>query len=118
MSELSFSTHNSAGITVIKVSGKLDGTGNEALDSFIKSARHAPDDLLVFDLSELEFLDSTGLRALLDAYSCAVRHGANVYFASLQDEPARLFSATGLDTVLPVHASVAEALHEASRPAA
>lgn len=116
MSRLSFSSHDFAGITVIKVAGELDGTGNQELDSFIKRARRSPDDLLVFDLADLEFLDSSGVRALLDAYTTAVEHGANVHLAALRGEPAQLLSVTGLDAVLPVYASVAEALHEASRP--
>ena len=66
--------------------------------------------LVVLDLTEVRFMDSAGLRALLNAHSAAARHGGSVRLAALQAMPARIVRITRVDAHLPVHATVDDAL--------
>ncbi|MEO3872776.1 STAS domain-containing protein [Nonomuraea sp. B12E4] len=116
MSDLLLHHRHLPGITVVTIAGELDGTNNEALESYIKDARRASGEQLVLDLTEPSFMDSSGLRVLLDTYHLTSREGAHVQLGNPRGEPARLLSATKVDTILRAHSSVTEAIDEASKP--
>lgn len=52
--------------TVIVLLGELDITGNEVLRLLLDTIRSAKWARVLVDLGELEFIDSSGLQALLD----------------------------------------------------
>jgi anti-anti-sigma factor len=51
---------------LLRVSGEVDASTASELRGYIRDARNEQDTVLV-DLSEVDFMDSTGLRVLLDA---------------------------------------------------
>ncbi|MEU8247702.1 STAS domain-containing protein [Nonomuraea sp. NPDC048916] len=110
MSLLTYACQHLPGVTVIAVGGELDATNASRLESFIDESRRRPDDHLVFDLTEMCFLDSSGLRVLLNAYTYGTRQGGSVRLAALRPMPARMVQITRIDAHLPVHPTVAEAL--------
>ncbi|MEV0590156.1 STAS domain-containing protein [Nonomuraea cavernae] len=110
MSWLTYACQHLPGVTVIAVGGDLDATNAGRLESFIDESRQRPDDHLVFDMTEVCFLDSSGLRVLLNAYTHCVRHGGSIRLAALRPMPARMVQITRIDAHLPVHATVEEAL--------
>jgi anti-anti-sigma factor len=61
-----------------------------------------PDMHLVLDLSELGFIDSSGLRALRAATRRVRRRGGHVFVQNPSSHLAKLLSLTGLDAVLQV----------------
>jgi anti-sigma B factor antagonist len=88
------------GIVVLALCGELDiavaeSVEQAALENLDSSCRH-----LVIDLRALEFVDSTGLRALLRIRELA---GQNVQFELVKGPPtiARVFELTGLTSSLP-----------------
>lgn len=64
---------------------------------------------LLLDLSGITFCDSSGLNALLRLYRYAQHAGGRVAVAGPPAQLTRMLSVTGMDTVLPVCASVVEA---------
>jgi anti-anti-sigma factor len=110
MSWLTFACQHLPGVTVIAVGGDLDATNAAELETYVSDMRQSPGDHLVLDLTEVRFMDSAGLRALLNAHSAAARHGGSVRLAALQAMPARIVRITRVDAHLPVHATVDDAL--------
>ncbi|MCP2347746.1 STAS domain-containing protein [Nonomuraea roseoviolacea] len=110
MPRLTFACQHLPGATVITVGGEIDSANAARVESFIAESRRRPGDHLVFDLTEVRFMDSAGLRTLLNAYLDAEAHGGSVRLAALQPMPARLVAITRVDEHLPVHATVQEAL--------
>ncbi|MEV4178960.1 anti-sigma factor antagonist [Nonomuraea sp. NPDC049709] len=104
------------GITIITLTGELDATNAEQLQTFIRQCRQTPADELIFDLAGLHFIDSTGLRVLLDASTEALGHGGQVHLAAPHDMPARLLDVTGVSLGLPIHDSLTDALDAATPP--
>jgi anti-sigma B factor antagonist len=51
---------------VVVISGELDMAGVEMVQARIKDAEAAHPPLIVLDLRELEFIDSSGLRVILE----------------------------------------------------
>jgi anti-sigma B factor antagonist len=97
---------------VVSVAGELDLDGEMALRSALSSALRADPlpRLLVLDLSDLTFCDSSGLNLLLRARLEAedrsitlrlVCHGATVL---------RLLRTTGTDTLFDIHDRLEQAL--------
>ncbi|WP_064750560.1 STAS domain-containing protein [Solirubrobacter soli] len=65
---------------------------------------------LVIDLSEVTFIDSSGLSALLAASSRARERGGAVALVLAQGEPPSLFRFRGIDRLLSLHSSREDAL--------
>jgi anti-sigma B factor antagonist len=65
---------------------------------------------LVLDLSQVGFCDSAGLSALIGLWHTAQAVGGALGLASVPDRLMRMLVLTGVDAVLPVHATAAEAV--------
>ncbi|WP_157978451.1 STAS domain-containing protein [Nocardia aurea] len=116
MSWLTYASQRLPGVTVIAVGGELDATNAGRLESYVAEARQGPDDHLVFDLTEVRFMDSAGLRALLNSCLAVARHGGSARLAALQTMPARIVRITRVEAHLPVHETVEDALTAALSP--
>jgi anti-sigma B factor antagonist len=88
--------------TTIELGGELDVSAADGLLDRLYSelARGAAE--VVMDLKALSFIDSTGLRTLLQARDLCERHGARLSIVEGRGHVARVFELTGLDSVLPV----------------
>ena len=64
---------------------------------------------IILDLGNVEFLDSSGLGAVVAALK-AVRHGQRLELAALQPTVQRVFHLTRMDTVFTIHDSVSTAV--------
>jgi anti-anti-sigma factor len=97
-------------VTVIRVAGELELGQADALLAPLR-ATAADDAPVVLDLSGVTFIDSTGLRALLDAHARLER----LVVAAPPGSPVEtLLSLTGLDDVLTVRPDVDAALADAA----
>ncbi len=77
----------------------------DVLDAAAKTASY-----LVVDMSRLGFMDSTGLSVLVDMYKRLDKRGGSLALAAPQPIVAKVLAISGLDRVLKVHASVAQAV--------
>jgi anti-anti-sigma factor len=65
---------------------------------------------LVLDLSEVEYIDSAGLSALLLAQRQQVHHHGDMRISGASEEVRSLLALTALDRVFPMYGTVEEAL--------
>jgi anti-anti-sigma factor len=110
MSLLHMHHEHYAGATVITLAGEVDLASAPALRQFIVDVRQGPADQLIFDMAKVGFVDSGGLRVLLDAFAVAQRHGGAVRLTALAGAPARLIEITQLGERFRLHTSTAIAL--------
>ena len=97
------------GIAVLAVSGEVDLATVPAFEAAIAEAlAHKPTALIV-DLSAVDFLASAGLQSLVATHESVSIQAA---FAVVADGPAtsRPIELTGLDQILALHPTVAEAV--------
>jgi anti-sigma B factor antagonist len=66
--------------SVVRLSGALDMEGAPLLEDKLMSLISGSADTVIVDLTELEFVDSTGLQALMRATNHAREHGDNLRF--------------------------------------
>jgi anti-sigma B factor antagonist len=81
-------------------------TLRDRLADLIDSGHHT----VIVDLSEVGFLDSTGLGTLVAARTSATESGGALPVVCDQERVLKLFRITGLDSVFDLHASVADAV--------
>lgn len=65
---------------------------------------------LILDLSQVRFIDSSGLGALLSGYKNARLRQGSLILAGLQSRVQSMFELTRLDRVFEIHPTLAEAL--------
>jgi anti-sigma B factor antagonist len=94
-----------AGVRVIAVAGELDIATAPELCARLDSSRTVRRPRLLVDLSDVDFCDSTGLRALLGAASEVRAHGGR--FAIVcppTGDVARLLEIVGASEWMAIHA--------------
>jgi anti-sigma B factor antagonist len=96
--------------TIVVVTGDVDLETGPLLRDSLLAALDAGPSRLVLDLSQVTFMDSSGLGALLGAHRHARLAGAEMVLAACSERVIEILQLTNLDQVLPMHSSVADAL--------
>jgi anti-anti-sigma factor len=91
---------------VLPITGDLDVTGATAAQKRLLGLTLRPGDQLVLDLSGLDFMDSTGIRLILQARDHALRHGAGFVVVRGPDTVMRVLELVGLDEQLDLVAGI------------
>jgi anti-anti-sigma factor len=85
---------------VLPITGDLDVAGATVAYKRLLGLTIRPGDRLVLDLSELDFMDSTGIRLILRARDHAIRHGARFAVVPGPRSVMRVLEMVGLDEQL------------------
>jgi anti-sigma B factor antagonist len=97
------------GISLIALDGEIDRSNSAELAHYLDQARRHGDHV-VFDLTELSFIDSAGLHILLSCARRCATEATTMHLAGARRAPARLLQITGVARHLPTHNTVQEAL--------
>jgi len=79
-------------ITVIAIQGMLDASSARQLKNYSSAAPSS--DTIIIDLSEVDFLDSSGLGALVGMARKQNEAGGNVTLACMNDKVRKVFEIT------------------------
>jgi anti-sigma B factor antagonist len=99
------------GVWVVRVRGEVDMSHEEELRTELRQAVASEADGIVVDLTECEFIDSSGVRALLlsrEAQESEKGRDALAVAAS-SEQILRILSVMGIDRVIPIRPTVDEA---------
>jgi anti-sigma B factor antagonist len=103
------------GSTVLRPQGDLDHATADQLRAAVTEVLVAGDLHVVVDLLGVDFIDSTGLGALVGGRRRALALNGRFGLVCADDHLLRVFAVTGLDKVFDISATVDEAT--ASQPA-
>ena len=95
---------------VIRLQGRLTMVNAGAVRSAVVDAIRAGRTRVVLDLSGCEFMDSSGLGAVIGGLKTARQAGGDLRIASLAPQVATVLKLTNLDRVLRPYDTVAGAL--------
>lgn len=98
------------GRTIVTASGELDVHTAPGLKSRLDALSQQPDPALVVDLGGVGFIDSTGLGVLVTTLKHVRESGGTLDVVVSSPRVLRVFALTGLDVVIPLHATLDEAL--------
>jgi anti-sigma B factor antagonist len=82
--------------TVISVSGELDLASSPALEEELERVAQSDAQLVVVDLRNLEFMDSTGLSVLVRAHQRAEENHRRLGLVNGSQQVQRLLTLTGV----------------------
>jgi anti-anti-sigma factor len=108
--EFSLSIRSKPSATVVQLGGELDLASFHELEHALAPALDSASELVVLDLGRLEFMDVSGLRALMRSRRRAESAGKRMVLAAPAPAIWRLLSLTQQEQAFPVYGSVAEAL--------
>jgi len=97
---------------VIKLDGELDHhvaeTIREELDEMIEKKRTK---YLIFDLSNLRFMDSSGIGVIMGRYKNISKMGGKVAVIEAQEKIDKIFALSGLYRIVEKYENLTEALN-------
>jgi anti-anti-sigma factor len=100
---------------VLRVRGEIDLATAPGLEEALAPAGAQPSCLVVVDLTQCSFIDSSGLRSLLRAQERLRRAGSIVAVAGLQPNVRKVFELTGVAGAFRIHSSARTALRSMRR---
>jgi len=92
---------------VVRLNGKLC---LETVHNFIQTLRPEAAARLILDLSGVSFLDSAGVGALVQLFVHRRNQGKAFALTGLSNQSSAVMQVAGLNKLLPIHATVEEAL--------
>jgi anti-sigma B factor antagonist len=103
------------GVRVIAVRGELDLNTAPDLDAALEEAVAVGDASVLVDLSDCEFIDSTGIALIVRAWQRLDRNAdgggsGHLVICSGNDQVRRVLEITGLELSIPIHDSRESAL--------
>jgi len=98
-------------------SGRLDAVTVPALEESLQAELSADHSELILDLSEVSYLSSSGLRALLRARRQAQAAGGDLVLAAMSVRAHEIFEMIGFTNLFRVFDQIAEAVVALTPPA-
>jgi anti-anti-sigma factor len=97
--------------SVITLKGRLLlGSGCKELERLVPEILDQGRKTLIFELSEVTHIDSTGIGRFIDTYTRLKKLGGSMRLAGAGGAVRDAFRITRLDSVFPIYSSVAEAV--------
>jgi len=108
-------TEDGGGTLVFKLRGSLDLATAPTVRAALSEATEKGSHDLIVDLTQLEFLDSTGLGVLIGAHRRTAERGGSLRLVVSDGPISRLLNITGLITVFGVYHSMEDARNDRRR---
>ncbi|AEF40885.1 STAS domain-containing protein [Hoyosella subflava] len=103
---IEFSTRTAeSGVAIIEPKGRLNMVAAPRLRELIESTVEAGATRIVIDLSATDFIDSSGLGALISGLKCTRQAGGDLRIAQPNAQIETVLSLTNLNRVLKAYAS-------------
>ncbi|NUQ84794.1 MAG: STAS domain-containing protein [Anaerolineales bacterium] len=109
MDELSVKSEIRRNAAVVTISGRVDSVSAAALDEQLSKIAHE-NNRLALDLSDVTYLSSAGVRAIVKTLQSAEKSGGGVVLANVSDAVRRVLETVGMMQMLRVFPSVEEAV--------
>ena len=103
MVELRVTEQERAGVTTLILGGELDAQSSPRLAELLTPAVAVPQANVQIDLTDVGYIDSTGLGVLVAALKQATDKSGSLELVRPSESVARLLHVTGLDKVFVIH---------------
>lgn len=90
------------GSVILGLRGEIDLASASLLRQELEDVARSSSRRIVFDLAALDFIDSTGIRALLEAQDHADSNAHALVLTNVPRHVRRLFRITGIDAHIPI----------------
>jgi anti-anti-sigma factor len=94
------------GIVILRLSGRLDAYTVSQLEQAINAAKSESLNKFVFEMSQLNYISSSGMRVLLTARSNAQKSDGDVLLCALSQNVREVLEMVGFTSVFQIHPTV------------
>ncbi len=99
-----------SGTAVVTISGRLSmGGETERLDATVKGLLLKDTKKFVLDITGLEYLDSSGIGMVVSCLTNVKKAGGELCVAGANPRIKRIFNMTGVESMMPMFATLTEA---------
>ena len=117
--DMTTSVRNVGDVTIVDISGRIAlGDESAALRDLITELLSKGERKIILDLADVNYIDSSGLGALVSSFATARRQGGELKLVKLSDKVDDLMEVTRLYTVFDIADNEEEALQSFGRSAA
>jgi anti-anti-sigma factor len=102
--EISPSNGSRPGRRIIHLTGRL---GIETVPSFLAAARSETAATLILDMGDVEYMDSSGVGALLQIHVSMAKNNRQIVLASVPEKVRMVLEIARLQSIFPMYSSVA-----------
>ena len=106
--EVTFDRHDE--VLIVVANGRLEAANAAEFYKTVQAEIDARDRGVIMDFEALQFLGSAGLRAVFMTATDLEKRGAGLAVCSPPEPIAKVIRLSGMDQMIPVHASRADAL--------
>lgn len=107
---MNFTAEQEGQVTIVSVSGSVDGLTAPALTSFLTKQLGEHRSNLVVNLHEVDYISSAGLRALLGALKESRQQGGDLRLAVVQENVRKVLNMSGFTSILKLYPDVPAAV--------
>lgn len=97
-------------VGIVKLKGKLDMVSSPSFSSEIIALVDQGDIYFIFDMDNLEYIDSAGIYSLLQCYTRLKEKKGFLKLCRLNKNVADVLSSIGVTKILPTYSTVEDAL--------
>ncbi len=98
-------------VAVAKVTGRIDSANFAEFQRVLESGVDSDAETAIMDFEQVAFISSAGLRVVLMLGKQLRKRGAKLALCSLKDSIREVFSVSGFDRIIPIHASETQAIN-------
>jgi anti-anti-sigma factor len=109
MSKLSIQSDQIQGVVLLKVQGRVDSESAPEFDQALTRALEQ-NNRIVLNLQGVEFLSSSGLRAIVKAYQAAKKAGGDVLLSAVSEPVEVVLRTVGMMQLLKMYSTDQEAV--------
>jgi anti-sigma B factor antagonist len=96
-------------IVVVQLSGSITSRSENIVEPVVTDLLNQNEKKLIFDLTGVADIDSTGANMIIQCFLAARKAGAGLRVGGASGKVARVFKITRLDAVIPCYPTVAAA---------
>lgn len=97
-------------VLIIKLAGEIDHhSSGDLRDKIDKAYERFACKQIIFDFTQVTFMDSSGIGMVIGRYKNAEKQGGAVYITGMNDEIKRIYNISGLSKIVKNYATVEEA---------
>jgi len=110
---MAYQVRSEGDTTIVALSGDVDLDNSPHVRNILLESVSGKRGVLV-EMSEVSYIDSSGIASLVEAYQSARRDSTPFALVAVSDSAMRVLELARLDQVFSIHASVSDALADGS----
>jgi anti-sigma B factor antagonist len=87
---------------IVSISGRIAIDTSSRMRSSLADALRSKSDAITIDLSQVDYMDTSGLATLIEAMRLARRQNTQLFLRGVQEQPQYLLEVSDLDRVFPI----------------